>query len=190
MEKNIGFKVTVEFDCTEMMDEKTFHDEFGCDAMAAYKFISGNFLDSPINFSIDDRVVKVELLNAVAVNLVNFKIKYKMVNNRKLKFKAYDKHTKKPVSDSICYYMSFDDDGTVNVMNNIIICQFTGRLDDNEKEIGIAMQKIFASGKVKREDIFWTSKCPAALQKPERLRYAIETTLAVRSCDLHSILSS
>ncbi|KXS20641.1 Aldo/keto reductase [Gonapodya prolifera JEL478] len=49
---------------------------------------------------------------------------------------------------------------------------------DNEKEIGIAMQKIFASGKVEREDIFWTSKCPAAMQKPERLRYAIEKTLA------------
>ena len=58
-----------------------------------------------------------------------------MLNNKKLKFKAYDNHTKKPVSDSMCYYMSFDDDGTVNVMNNIIVCQFTGRLDDNEKEI-------------------------------------------------------
>jgi hypothetical protein len=58
-----------------------------------------------------------------------------MVNNKKLKFKAYDKHTKKPVSDSMCYYMSFDNDGTVNVMNNIIVCQFTGRLDDNAKEI-------------------------------------------------------
>jgi len=56
-----------------------------------------------------------------------------MVNNKKLKFKAYDKHTNKLVSDSMCYYMSFDDDGTVNVMNNIIVCQFTGKLDDNEK---------------------------------------------------------
>ena len=64
MEKNIGFKVTVEFDCTGMIDEKTFHDEFNCDPMAAYKFISDNFNDSPINFSEDDRIVKVELLGS------------------------------------------------------------------------------------------------------------------------------
>jgi hypothetical protein len=62
MDKNIGFKVTVEFDCTNMIDEKTFHDEFNCDPIAAYKFISDNFNDSPINFSEDDRIVKVELL--------------------------------------------------------------------------------------------------------------------------------
>ena len=64
MEKNIGFKVTVEFDCTDMIDEKTFLDEFNCDPMAAYKFISDNFNDSPINFSEDDRIVKVELLGS------------------------------------------------------------------------------------------------------------------------------
>ena len=62
MEKNIGFRITVEFDCSDMMDEKTFHDEYGCDAMAAYKFISDNFSDSPLNFSNEDRVIKVELL--------------------------------------------------------------------------------------------------------------------------------
>ena len=62
MEKNIGFRITVEFDCSDMMDEKTFHDEYGCDPMAAYKFIQDNFNDSPINFSEDDRIVKVELL--------------------------------------------------------------------------------------------------------------------------------
>jgi len=63
MEKNIGFRITVEFDCTDMIDEKTFHDEFNCDPMAAYKFISDNFKDSPLNFSEDDRIVKVELLD-------------------------------------------------------------------------------------------------------------------------------
>ena len=62
MEKNIGFRITVEFDCSDMMDEKTFHDEYGSDPMAAYKFISDNFSDSPLNFSNDDRIVKVELL--------------------------------------------------------------------------------------------------------------------------------
>ena len=62
MEKNISFRITVEFDCSDMMDEKTFHDEFNCDAMEAYKFISDNFSDSPLNFSNDDRIVKVELL--------------------------------------------------------------------------------------------------------------------------------
>ena len=56
MEKNVGFRITVEFDCSDMMDEKTFHDEYGCDPMAAYKFISDNFNDSPINFSEDDRM--------------------------------------------------------------------------------------------------------------------------------------
>lgn len=62
MEKNIGFRITVEFDCSNMMGEKTFHDEYGSDPMAAYKFISDNFLDSPLNFSDDDRIIKVELL--------------------------------------------------------------------------------------------------------------------------------
>ena len=56
--------VAVEFDCTNMIDEKTFHDEFNCDPMAAYKFISDNFKDSPLNFSEDDRIVKVELLGS------------------------------------------------------------------------------------------------------------------------------
>lgn len=64
MEKNIGFRITVEFDCTDMIDEKTFHDEFDCNPMAAYKFISDNFKDSPLNFSVDDRIVKVELLGS------------------------------------------------------------------------------------------------------------------------------
>ena len=48
----------------DLIDEKTFHDEFNCDPMAAYKFISDNFNDSPINFSEDDRIVKVELLGS------------------------------------------------------------------------------------------------------------------------------
>ena len=62
MEKNIGFRITVEFDCSHIMDEKIFHDEYGCDHIAAYKFMSDKFSDSPLNFSNDDRIVKVELL--------------------------------------------------------------------------------------------------------------------------------
>ena len=42
MEKNIGFRITVEFDCPDMMDEKIFNDEYGRDPMSAYKFISDN----------------------------------------------------------------------------------------------------------------------------------------------------
>lgn len=38
MEKNIGFRITVEFDCTDMIDEKTFHDEFNCDPPYNGKF--------------------------------------------------------------------------------------------------------------------------------------------------------
>jgi hypothetical protein len=55
--------------------------------------------------------------------------------NRLIKFKAYDKHTKKQVTDPMSFYMSMDDNGTLNVMHNIIVCQFTGLLDKNGKEI-------------------------------------------------------
>ena len=62
MEKNIGFRITVEFDCSDMIDEQTFQDEYGGDPISAYKFISDNFLDSPLNFSNEDRIIKIELL--------------------------------------------------------------------------------------------------------------------------------
>jgi hypothetical protein len=62
MEKTIGFRITAEFDCLDMIDEKIFYDEYGGDIIAAYKFISDNFSDSPFAFSSDDRIVKVELL--------------------------------------------------------------------------------------------------------------------------------
>lgn len=65
MEKNLGFRVTVEFDCLEMMDEKTFHDEFNCNVLAAYRFISDNFSDSPLNFASDDRIIKIELIDKI-----------------------------------------------------------------------------------------------------------------------------
>lgn len=62
MEKNIGFRITVEFDCLNMMDEKTFHDEYGCDPWMAYKSITDNFSESPLNFSNVDRIVKITSL--------------------------------------------------------------------------------------------------------------------------------
>jgi len=62
MEKNIGFRITVEFDCSDMIDDKTFQDEYGGNPMAAYKFISDNFSDSPLNFSSDYRIIKIEFL--------------------------------------------------------------------------------------------------------------------------------
>ena len=59
---NIGFKVTAEFDCPNMIDEETFNREYGGDPMLAYKAISDNFSDNPLNFSDDDRIVRVDLL--------------------------------------------------------------------------------------------------------------------------------
>ena len=65
---NIGFRITVEFDCHDMIDEESFIKEYGGDAMLAYKFISDNFHDSPLNFSTDDRIVKVEVLGGQKKN--------------------------------------------------------------------------------------------------------------------------
>lgn len=63
MGENINFRVTVSFDCYNMVSEKDFHDEFDCNPMAAYRFISDNFRDSVINFSTDEEeVISVELL--------------------------------------------------------------------------------------------------------------------------------
>jgi hypothetical protein len=59
---NVSFKITVEFDCHDMIDDESFIKDFGSDAMLAYKFISDDFNDSPLNFSSDDRIVKVEVL--------------------------------------------------------------------------------------------------------------------------------
>ena len=63
MRLRLNFVAFLSFILT-MIDEKTFHDEFNCDPMAAYKYISDNFNDSPINFSEDDRIIKVELLGS------------------------------------------------------------------------------------------------------------------------------
>jgi hypothetical protein len=63
MENNVGFKITVEFYCPDMIDEQTLNDMFNSDPLAAYKFISDDFNDSPLNFSQYDKIVKVEVIN-------------------------------------------------------------------------------------------------------------------------------
>ena len=45
MEKSIGFKITIEFELEEFMDEKTFHDEFDCDPMAVYRSYGEEILE-------------------------------------------------------------------------------------------------------------------------------------------------
>ena len=60
--KNKGFKVTVEFECPDMISEDDFLEEFNNDPMSAYRFISDNLSDSPGNFSSKERVLKVETI--------------------------------------------------------------------------------------------------------------------------------
>jgi len=62
MAENLGFKITVEFYCPDMIDKEEFHDTYKSDPMAAYKFISNNFNDHPLNFSTDDKIIKIELI--------------------------------------------------------------------------------------------------------------------------------
>lgn len=59
---NVGFKVTIEFSCPNMIDEETLNRDFGGDLMKAYKFICDDFRDNPYNFSEKEDVVKVERL--------------------------------------------------------------------------------------------------------------------------------
>jgi len=60
--EDIGFRITVEFDCLNMIDIKSFQEDFGSDPVACYRFISDGFSDSPANFSVEDRIVKIEIL--------------------------------------------------------------------------------------------------------------------------------
>lgn len=64
---NKAFKVTVEYICTDMIDEETLKNEFNDDAMLAYKFISDGFEDSVLNFCEDtkDKVVAVDVIDVV-----------------------------------------------------------------------------------------------------------------------------
>jgi uncharacterized phage protein (TIGR01671 family) len=68
---------------------------------------------------------------------------------REIKFKLYDKHVNRQVSAPACYYMSVNDDGSIAIMNNIAVCQFTGLTDKNGKEIyeGDILQSDFGDGK-------------------------------------------
>lgn len=59
---SIGFRITVEFDCPNMIDEETFIKRYMSDLTAAYKFISDNYGDNPSDFSSEERIIKIELL--------------------------------------------------------------------------------------------------------------------------------
>lgn len=59
---SIGFRITMEFDCPNMIDEETFIKLFLSDPTAAYKYISDNYSDNPSNFSSEERIIKIELL--------------------------------------------------------------------------------------------------------------------------------
>lgn len=59
---NVGFKITVEYICENMIDLEDFERDFKNDPMTAYKAMSDDFKDSPTNFSEKEKVVKVELL--------------------------------------------------------------------------------------------------------------------------------
>jgi len=49
-----------------------------------------------------------------------------------IKFKLYDKKTGKEVKAPLCYYMSIDDDGTLNVVNGYVACRFVDKIHDIE----------------------------------------------------------
>jgi len=49
---------------------------------------------------------------------------------------------------------------------------------ENEKEIGIALQEVFAEGKLKREDIFITSKLPVHQMSPSEVLTSLSKTLS------------
>jgi len=60
--ESIGFKVLIEFVCPNMIDKETLMEKFGGDLVAAYRWISDDFTDSPYNYSTREDVIKVEKL--------------------------------------------------------------------------------------------------------------------------------
>ena len=48
----------------------------------------------------------------------------------------------------------------------------------NEKEIGVALAEVFKEGKIKREDLFITSKLFNGFHRPDRVEEAITRTLS------------
>ena len=63
MQKTFGFKITVEYDCHDMILENDFLKSFDNDPMRAYKFISDDFTDDPSSFADGHRIVKIELID-------------------------------------------------------------------------------------------------------------------------------
>jgi len=61
--KNLAFKVTVEFTCYNMVDENTLKKEYKNNVWECYKSISDNHMDSASDFADSEKVVKVEIID-------------------------------------------------------------------------------------------------------------------------------
>jgi hypothetical protein len=60
--KNLGFKITVEFYCYDMIDEESFKEDFDSNPTKAYECISDEYQDSIENFTNESKIIKIELM--------------------------------------------------------------------------------------------------------------------------------
>ena len=62
MDDNVSFKITIEFICHNMIEAKSLAEDFNNDPMLAYKYMSDDFTDSVYNFSDEEKIIKVEVI--------------------------------------------------------------------------------------------------------------------------------
>jgi hypothetical protein len=62
MNKNLSFKVTVEYYCNNMVSVEELKTEFENNPLKAYQFISDDFKDSASSFAETEKVIKVEII--------------------------------------------------------------------------------------------------------------------------------
>jgi hypothetical protein len=62
MNESLGFKITVEYICPNMISADDLEKEYGGSPTVAYIYISDNYSDSPDNFATRHEILKVELL--------------------------------------------------------------------------------------------------------------------------------